>query len=667
MSGNRSADMKRTAEEALSSSQDDRAAPIWKDLQALKPKLEEAEKAAAKRDGEYDAARALLDEASEQLAGVTGELGDDLVGLLKALAKAEASGNAKKAESLEAELDATVGDDAAMRKQVRKWRGLRDDVDKMDVTVDKAYNNKTAADKVWTALQDEKTALEKQKVAGLSPQSLWGSAFRLNQPAFILSDEMLKRKTAKSSSRTTTGWPKPDEVKDWKLASEVRCPVSDINTTERFVLAKDGLRRVGAVAHEADLVSSILTPVLNTVFKHGVQDWFCSTADLHMEYPVKQGVIPDGLIFPTFDSDAPVLALEAKHPFAYEPRSNGQSLADQWNKAPPGSKPEKLHSSSPIRQVYTYMCLGETTYGVLTTYQKTWFLRRSLVQVKGEQKSVLEISEPFYPESTKPTLAQAYVYVVWLALQPGGKLVTPESAKEYVDEIKTKQKKAIKKGKQTRANNNRDKEEQEDEDEDEEDEDEEDEDEEGHEGADGAAKDGTLPLDEIHVTFKPTESYGPLQHGVAHRMDVHGYDAVMKLVDAYKDPAGADLLRHEEKTYMELKDLWSTVLPSLVGSGRVSLGREMLAITYEGQSLDRVGDVFTQEQLKTLKRKARESLAKLHERGYLHGDVAARNIVYDSKRDSVKLIDLGLSSKAGSSSDYQDELRQIDDVFDNLN
>ena len=96
VSGNRSADMKRSAEEALSSSQDDRAAPIWKDLQALKPELEEAKKEASLWNEKYKAANALLDDASEQLAVVAGELGDDLVGLLKALASAKVEGTPKR-------------------------------------------------------------------------------------------------------------------------------------------------------------------------------------------------------------------------------------------------------------------------------------------------------------------------------------------------------------------------------------------------------------------------------------------------------------------------------------------------------------------------------------------------------------------------------------------
>lgn len=117
---------------------------------------------------------------------------------------------------------------------------------------------------------------------------------------------------------------------------------------------------------------------------------------------------------------------------------------------------------------------------------------------------------------------------------------------------------------------------------------------------------------------------------------------------------------------MALKDLWGVALPSLVGSGRVSLGRDMLAITYEGRSLDRINTVFTENQLKTLREKARASLMKLHERGFLHGDIAARNIVYDSERDAVRLIDLGLAEKDGTSAKYRAELEQIDDIFENF-
>ena len=56
--------MKRSHGEALSSSQDDRAAPIWKDLQDLKPELEEAKKEASLWNEKYKAANALLDDAT---------------------------------------------------------------------------------------------------------------------------------------------------------------------------------------------------------------------------------------------------------------------------------------------------------------------------------------------------------------------------------------------------------------------------------------------------------------------------------------------------------------------------------------------------------------------------------------------------------------------------
>ena len=64
---------------------------------------------------------------------------------------------------------------------------------------------------------------------------------------------------------------------------------------------------------------------------------------------------------------------------------------------------------------------------------------------------------------------------------------------------------------------------------------------------------------------------------------------------------------------MALLGLWDDANPSLVCSGPVSLGREMLAITYEGKSFDACSPPSTVDKAE---RKARTALAAVHEHGF---------------------------------------------------
>ena len=108
-----------------------------------------------------------------------------------------------------------------------------------------------------------------------------------------------------------------------------------------------------------------------------------------------------------------VTPFEVNHPAAYVAHEDMVKQCKQGK-----SNGEVALKASPIRQIYTYMCLSKSTYGTLSTYQRTWFICRALEVKNGEEWSVIKFSRPFYPTSSEPTLAQAIVYVTWLAQQP---------------------------------------------------------------------------------------------------------------------------------------------------------------------------------------------------------------------------------------------------------
>ncbi|RGB24671.1 hypothetical protein C1646_772746, partial [Rhizophagus diaphanus] len=62
----------------------------------------------------------------------------------------------------------------------------------------------------------------------------------------------------------------------------------------------------------------------------------------------------------------------------------------------------------PINQMYGYMCTNKLRYGILSTYDQTWFLERGVV---GEDHGWLHISDTITNSSTDPTLLKSVAYI----------------------------------------------------------------------------------------------------------------------------------------------------------------------------------------------------------------------------------------------------------------
>jgi hypothetical protein len=306
------------------------------------------------------------------------------------------------------------------------------------------------------------------------------------------------------------------------------------------------------------------------------------------------------------------------------------------------AKGKRLQDCSPLTQIFVYSCAMQSRYCVLTTGQYTWFIQR--------RDADLDISRGFQPSDTNPSLAQAWVTFVNLAVTNREKVPSPEHAKQFVTMLVGKRDKSAKQGAATRARNKAKKQASSCG---------------GSSTCDGGASDSTqLPLESISCDFSPTESYGPLNHGVAYRNRIHGFDSVIKIVDASKDSDGEAGLEREADMYEELSDLWGKTIPSMVFSGPISLGRYSLATTYEGKSLD---DPLLDVRMgrNELKRKACDALKTLHQHGMLHGDVALRNVVVDPATKSVKLIDLGSATEVGSDKNKMaTEMRTLSELVD---
>jgi len=81
----------------------------------------------------------------------------------------------------------------------------------------------------------------------------------------------------------------------------------------------------------------------------------------------------------------PVPAIEVKHPGIYNPKTR---LKLHWKKGEKASK-------SPLKQIYGYMLALGHRYGVLTTYQQTWFLKRDVYEEAKRGKVVKKVDYMF--------------------------------------------------------------------------------------------------------------------------------------------------------------------------------------------------------------------------------------------------------------------------------
>jgi len=645
--------MKRSAEEALSSSQDDRAAPIWKDLQDLKPKLEEAEKEASLWNKEYKAANALLDDASEQLTVVAGELGDDLVGLLKALASAKAEGDTTEAGLLKAELDATVGDDAAVRKQVRKWQGLRDDKTE-------AYSNKTAADKKEADLRAEKEELNKQ----LTPLMYFeGSAWDALAATLPKRGFSSKTPTPSTSTANIANFPR-SPLKVVELSHEAllevfkaegfveqlkSVPVTDNLVTRFRVYEEEGV--AGAAGDETG-VSGYVETDLRVIFSYCTRNAVLedtpscfsgrvakfSLGAMDLQVGCGKQINPK-----TGRWDAPgelLIVGEVK-----TDKMSEQHLARTYcdfgcesctyvvKPKDKGVVGDRHKHNSLVRQLYNYMVSNGLFYGVFSSHTYTaGFIR--------DCKGNLAITPSLAFDSTAPYTAPQFIVLFYMLART---MQVPESLSKKLglvlvpcsDTGECSGHKKLPPQCDVTADPGRAK------------------------GTDKVAKGDAGNIKQLffkaadgqHVFASDmvfTEELAPGRTGISRRASLDAADVVVKIADIYKHPELELELTHEGDVYERLRALQGVVIPRLVTYGRFA--EDFLCGL---ATADSGVDATHFDPDATFTDKALLALRMVHELGVLHGDIKRANILRNTAGDPI-LVDFAMAKVLVGSSPPED-------------
>ena len=341
-----------------------------------------------------------------------------------------------------------------------------------------------------------------------------------------------------------------------------------------------------------------------------------------------------------------------------------------------------------IRQIFGYMAQNKRRYGVLSTYDKTWFLQRP-----KDNRGVLFISDVVKDENTSPTLLQCFAHIMSLARQdpdcpspPPSPLRTlgdsPEPPEEKDDEDKdptypppksgsgkggrgSSRGGASRRGGRGSGRGGT-----------------------GKKGGQGSGRGGTdkkgdnsntskrnrpgvgggrespgneqlnreLRLENFDWdSFEVAGVLGEGRSGKVFEGTLRGESVVVKLTDLWQHPELHEEMLREARTYVELGKLQGHGIPKLKGVGYTAGGLFALMTEFGGSPIE-------VENLNDEKREMiLHVLASIHSEGFLHGDLRCENILIEHRRDGPRItfIDFGFSRKFSNHKESEREMSAL--------
>jgi hypothetical protein len=316
-----------------------------------------------------------------------------------------------------------------------------------------------------------------------------------------------------------------------------------------------------------------------------------------------------------------------------------------------------------IMQVYGYMAHNKRRYGVLSTYDKTWFLWRP-----ENDSGTLFISDVVKRGDTTPTLLRCFAHIMSLARQdsdcpfpPPSLLQSNENHHRYPtekgDATKAKQPRC-RPSKSARSGKG------------------------GHGSCEGNAgtevissnrkrpniaatrmADGKKRFYRVELrlekfdwdSFELTDVLGGGTCGRVFGGTLRGERVAVKLTDLWQHPELHREMLREARVYVELEKLQGHGISKLKGVGYTAGGLFALMTEFGGSPIEG----------KKLNRKTREMIVKvmasIHSEGFLHGDLKGDNILVEYCDDGPKItfIDFGYSRKFSSHKESVSEMAEL--------
>lgn len=276
-----------------------------------------------------------------------------------------------------------------------------------------------------------------------------------------------------------------------------------------------------------------------------------------------------------------------------------------------------------LEQIYGYMTFNNNKFGILTNWQRAWFLRRAETDDrKTLDYFVVELDEPTPPIS----MLKAWVGMTLLAEDEWFYASPTPPARNFGD---TERMRAIR-------------------------------DAEEYNSRPVNAEYRCLPLDYRLCIFDLSSARRGTNGCVVKAQflqssGLHNHlSVVCKAVDILRCPTTKALLRDEMLAYAALQTLQGQVIPILHGFYEVWGIIHVLA-------LQPVGDAIPEDESINviLRKKMKASLRHIHDAGYIHGDIARRNFCTTLCGD-VFLVDLERCRPAANQSELDNEMNEVD-------
>lgn len=296
--------------------------------------------------------------------------------------------------------------------------------------------------------------------------------------------------------------------------------------------------------------------------------------------------------FILIDGDRLILVVEVKTKWAL-------SVDDIVEMYQDNLKDLAKHRASPvsvidqIKQIYGYMGHNKLQYGVLSTYERTWFLRRP-----QDNPGTLFISEVVMNTVTNPTLLQCLVCIMSLARHNPNSSSPPASPLPPVDDERDD---------------------------------------------DGDSK-GILRLEDFGWdSFDVIDVLGNGRCGTVFKAVLRGEKVAFKLCDLWQYPEYEKEMLTEVKTYMSLEQLQGRTIPKLKGAGYTAGGFFAIATEVAGSPIE-VEELSDQECNEIVK-----ALSDIHDHGVLHKDLRPENILIERHRDGFRVMFIDFAFSKGVS------------------
>ncbi|KAG0199630.1 hypothetical protein BGX28_007110 [Mortierella sp. GBA30] len=289
-----------------------------------------------------------------------------------------------------------------------------------------------------------------------------------------------------------------------------------------------------------------------------------------------------------------------------------------------------------VNQAYGYIRLNGYRYGILSTYEQTWFMKR------GEQcASDVMISPPIAFDITEPSFLQCYVWFIRQANADERPLDPPTDIQR--DQMLRDERRNDKRRRAARPDKKKSL----------------------FKAFISSPTQSASSKATSRVTLPDFERMELISHNEraqTYKASWRGHEVVVKKCDIWNECSVAEELKNEAKVYQKLQGLQGRYIPKLWLAG-VADGLEMLLV------IDFVGRDVGQELLDdSALGKIREAMSAIHEMGVVHGDIRPQNIVVQHQGLNTKFffVDFGFSRFTVDKTELVQEKATLNSLLRNI-